>query len=144
MAAKKEHYVSRAEFEGELKAFYDSGNETPCDGLCIKIQKIATGLSFSRNFIRYSYRDEMVGDAVIKMYAALKNKKFRFETGSSPFSYFTTIAYNEFLSRLKKENRNHETIAAYRDQVYEDLMTNPENNGGHIYVRPNSDQFDDE
>lgn len=136
---KKEHYVNRAEFEGELKEYYET--DVMSDALCIKLQKIAQGLSFAPSFINYSYREDMVGDAMIKMYTALRDKKFRFETGSSPFSYFTTIAYNEFVSRIKREKRHHEGVANYRAQVYEDLMTDPNVNGGNsIYVKPDNDE----
>jgi DNA-directed RNA polymerase specialized sigma24 family protein len=135
---KKPHYVDRKEFEGELKEYYDSNVMT--DALCIKLQKIATGLSFAPSFINYSYREDMISDAMVKMYTALRDKKFKFENGSSPFSYFTTIAYNEFISRIKREKRHHEVVASYKQQVYEDIMSDPNANGGaNIYVRPESD-----
>lgn len=137
---KKEHYVSRAEFEAELQEYYNTDVMT--DELCKKLQKIATGLSFSPSFINYSYREDMVGDAIIKMYTALRDKKFKFENESSPFSYFTTIAYNEFVSRIKREKRHHDVVSNYKQQVYEDIMTDP-NIAGNIYVKPNVDDDDD-
>jgi len=139
---KKEHYVNRAEFEAELKEYYETDVMT--DNLCIKLQKIAHGLSFSPSFYAYSYREDMVGDAMIKMYTALRDKKFKFETGSSPFSYFTTIAYNEFVSRIKREKRHHEVVSNYKEQMYEEMMTDPNMNGGqNIYVRPNMEDGDE-
>jgi len=136
---KKEHYVSRAEFEAELKEYYETDVMT--DALCIKLQKIAKGLSFAPSFINYSYREDFVGDAMIKMYTALRDKKFKFENKSSPFSYFTTIAYNEFVSRIKREKRQHEVVASYKQQVYEDIMTDPNvSGGGFVYVRPNIEE----
>jgi DNA-directed RNA polymerase specialized sigma24 family protein len=134
MAKKnKEHYVSREEFENELRAYYETDVMT--DDLCIKLQKIATGLSFAPSFVNYSYRDEMVGDAMIKMYKALQDKKFKFVKESSPFSYFTTIAYNEFVSRIKREKRYHDAVSSYKQRVYEEYMTDPEM-AGYIYVKP--------
>lgn len=134
--AKKEHYVNRAEFEEELKEYYRTDIMT--DGLCNKIEKIAKGLSYSPSFINYSYREDFISDAVIRMYIALRDKKFSFDTGSSPFSYFTTIAFNEFVSRIKKEKRHHEAVTNYKEQVYEEMMTNPNIMGsGHVYVKPN-------
>ena len=41
--------------------------------LADSLNKIATGLSYAPNFINYSYKDEMVGDAILKMFSALKN-----------------------------------------------------------------------
>jgi DNA-directed RNA polymerase specialized sigma24 family protein len=137
MAKKnKEHYVNREEFENELRDYYET--DVMNDALCIKLQKIATGLSFAPSFVNYSYRDDMVGDAMIKMYTALRDKKFRFAEGSSPFSYFTTIAYNEFVSRIKREKRHHDVVSSYKQRVYEEYMTDPEM-AGYIYVKPSDD-----
>ena len=66
----------------------------------------------------------MIGDAVVKMIAAVKNKKFNLESTSNPFSYFTTIAYHAFINRIKKEKKYRETITAYQDQLYSDLDIN--------------------
>lgn len=138
MAKKKEHYVDRGEFEAQLKHYYDT--DIMSDDLCEKINKIARGLSFAPSFINYSYREDMVGDAIIKMWIALKEKKFKFENKSSPFSYFTTIAYNEFVSRIKREKRHHDVVTNYKQRVYEDMMSDPNvTGGGHVYVRPNHD-----
>ncbi len=90
--------------------------------LAESINKIAIGLSYAPNFINYSYKDEMIGDAILKMFSALKNKKFNVDTGNSPFSYFTTIAYHAFINRIKKEKRYRETISKYQENVYSDIM----------------------
>jgi DNA-directed RNA polymerase specialized sigma24 family protein len=76
------------------------------------------------------------------MYSALSRKKYSFDTESNPFSYFTTIAFNAFINRIKKEKRHHEAEKNYREKLYEDIMTDPENGGAYIYVKPISD--DDE
>ena len=84
----------------------------------------------------------MIGDAIVKMFSALKNHKFRLDTGFSPFSYFTTIAFHAFINRIKKENKHHAMLNEYRDKVYTDLMVNPEENGNvHIYVEPSDDEY---
>ena len=105
---KKEHYVNSDDFKRELRKYYDSDVMTEILGVYIK--KIATGLSYLPNFINYTYKDDMIGDALIKMYSALKNKKYDFSSGSNPFSYFTTIAFHAFINRIKKEQKHHETI----------------------------------
>ncbi len=117
---KKQHYVNSEEFKVELKQYYDSDVMTENLGLYIK--KIATGLSFLPSFINYTYKDDMIGDALIKMYSALSRKKYSFDTESNPFSYFTTIAFNAFINRIKKEKRHHEAEKSYREKVYEDRI----------------------
>ena len=68
-----------------------------------------------------TYKEEMVGDAVIKMLHALKNKKYDQNKGN-PFSYYTKIAFNAFCNRIKKEKRNHQAIMEYQSSVYETLI----------------------
>ena len=134
----KVHYVNSREFEDEIRSYYNTDKMT--DKLCDSLNKIANGLSYAPNFLNYSYKEEMVGDAIVKMFSALKNKKFKIDCGFSPFSYFTTIAFHAFINRIKKEKKHHEAINEYRDKVYTELMLNPdENNGAHIYIEPTGD-----
>ena len=118
-ANKKAHYVSPKRFLELLKNYYESDDLV--DELAESTYKIAVGLSYSPNFINYSYKDEMIGDAVVKMIAAVKNKKFKIDSPSNPFSYFTTIAYHAFINRIKKEKKYRETINDYQEQVYGEL-----------------------
>lgn len=138
---EKIHYVNSKEFEDEIRKYYKSNNISLKLGE--SINKIAHGLSYAPNFINYSYKDEMIGDAIVKMVSALKNKKFKIDCGFSPFSYFTTIAFHAFINRIKKEKKHHETVTNYRDKVYTDLMTsNDGNNDYHIYVDPSKEEND--
>jgi len=128
-----DHYVNGKEFYEQIKEYYRT--EDMKDYLAESIQKIATGLSFAPNFINYSYKDEMVGDAVLKMFLALKNKKFNCETHNNPFSYFTTIAFHAFINRIKKEKKHRDTITRYQETVYGDMIQ--ENTAGKpIYTDP--------
>lgn len=139
---EKEHYVNGREFEEEIRQYYKSGHVT--QKLGESITKIANGLSFAPNFINYSYKEDMVGDAIVKMFSALKNQKFKLDSGFSPFSYFTTIAFHAFINRIKKEKRHHETLTEYREKVYTEMMLDPEENGGaHIYVDTTGDSDDE-
>jgi DNA-directed RNA polymerase specialized sigma24 family protein len=140
--SKENYYIDPNEFKESLRKYYDTDNLT--DDLAENIKKIAYGLSYSPNFIRYSYKDDMIGDALIKMYAALKFKKFNFDNNSSPFAYFTTIAFHAFINRIKKEKRQHEAVCNYRDRVYEEMMTDSDLCNSYIYVKPNNDgEYDD-
>ena len=122
--SEKPHYVNSKQFEDEIRQFYKT--EAITDYLAEAIRRIAYGLSFAPNFINYSYRDEMVGDAVVKMYQALKYKKFKLDHGFSPFSYFTTIAFHAFISRIKKEKKHHQLINDFRERNYDSLINSNE------------------
>jgi len=135
----KVHYVNSKEFEEEIRCYYKSGHIT--QKLGESLTKIAHGLSYAPNFINYSYKDDMIGDAIVKMFSALRNKKFKLDTGFSPFSYFTTIAFHAFINRIKKENKHHAVLNEYRDKVYTEMMLNPDESGCHIYVEPNDDNY---
>lgn len=137
---KAQYYVNPEEFKLALKKYYDTDVMT--EDLGVYIKKIATGLSFLPSFINYTYKEDMIGDALVKMYNAVQNKKYDFSTGSNPFSYFTTIAFHAFINRIKKEKKHHDTIHEYKSQMYQSMMTDPEMSS-YIYVKPEDDDGDD-
>tara|TARA_R110000751_G_scaffold147516_1_gene252138 strand:+ start:62 stop:580 length:519 start_codon:yes stop_codon:yes gene_type:complete len=128
-AEAKKNYVNAKDFFNEICEYYKT--DVIPDHLAESVYKIAVGLSFAPNFINYSYKDDMVGDAVVKMFAALKFKKFNIDTGNNPFSYFTTIAFHAFINRIKKEKKHRETISSYQEAMYSDEMTEA---GSPIYI----------
>ncbi len=70
-------------------------------GECIWL--IANRLSTNRNFIGYTYRDEMIGDAIENCLRYLHN--FDPDKSTNPFAYFTQIMYYAFLRRIEKEKK---------------------------------------
>jgi len=120
---KKPHYVNSKEFTEDIKTYYKSGSDEISEKLGESIFKIATGLSYAPNFINYSYKDDMVGDAIVKMFSALKSKKFNIDSGNNPFSYFTTIAFHAFINRIKKEKKQRQVVSDYQEMVYEELAS---------------------
>lgn len=135
----KAYYVSPAEFTKQIQEYYDTDKMT--DILAVNILKIAENLSYNWRFINYTkgWKEEMVGDAVIKMYSALDGKKFKMGFGFSPFSYFNQIAWNAFTNRIKKENKQHEGLQEYKQMMYEQHLLQSE---GDIYVKQSN--FDDD
>ena len=134
-------YVNQAEFMEELKMYYDSN--VISEQLATFVKKIAEGLSYAPNFINYTYKDEMVGDAILKMIQALEHKKFDLENRDNPFGYFTTIAFHAFINRIKKEKRQRQAINDYQEQVYQELMTTEaQKSGNHVYIADNTDDDD--
>ena len=127
-ADKTKFYVDPKEFDDQIIAYYNSGilnNE-----LAEMVSKIAHKLSYAPNFINYSYREEMVGDGIIRMFKALMSKKYNHTKGNNPFSYFTRIAFNAFRNRIKKEKHIHETHERYQNEFiafsenYSNMMKN--------------------
>jgi DNA-directed RNA polymerase specialized sigma24 family protein len=133
-------YVNQKEFLEELRVYYKS--DVISEQLAIYIKKIAEGLSYAPNFINYTYKEEMVGDAILKMVQALEHKKFDLEHRDNPFGYFTTIAFHAFINRIKKEKRQREAINDYQEQVYQEMLNDgAEGGNAQVYV---SDHTDDD
>lgn len=136
---KDQYYVDPEKFKEAIKEYYVSGECSDYLGICLN--KIAEGLGYNPKFLNYSYKSDMVGDALIKMFSALKRKKFDVNTETSPFGYFTTIAFHAFINRIKKEKKHHDTLTEYRQRKYEEELSSSE---GHIYVKPILDSTEEE
>jgi hypothetical protein len=121
---KKKFYVDPKQFDDEIVNFYKT--EIISNELADMISKISYKLSYASNFINYSYREEMVGDGIVRMMKALIAKKYDRERGTNPFSYFTRIAFNAFRNRIKKEKHIHETHEKYQEELK--LLTSNYNN----------------
>jgi hypothetical protein len=112
MSEKKKHYVNNADF---LQALIDykqacekakeDGKEDPqipnYIGECFL--KIAEHLSRKPNFVSYSFRDEMICDAVENCLMYFRN--FDPDKSKNPFAYFTQIIYYAFLRRIMREKK---------------------------------------
>lgn len=106
------HYVDNKRLYGEMIHYINQYNEAKRNntelpkvnnyiGNCI--QMIANRLSTNRNFVGYTYRDEMIGDAIENCLRYLHN--FDPEKSKNPFAYFTQIMYYAFLRRIDKEKK---------------------------------------
>ena len=65
--------------------------------------KIANHLSYRPNFINYTYRDEMICDAIENCIQYIGN--FNREKSNNAFAYITQICYYAFLRRIQKEKK---------------------------------------
>lgn len=75
------------------------------DPIAKAILDICHNLSYYASFINYTYKEDMVGDAIEVCVRYIDN--FDPEKTKNPFSYITTIAYQAFVRRIKKEQRQH-------------------------------------
>jgi hypothetical protein len=92
-------------YKEEIETAKTNGTEKPKipEYAAVAFMKIAENLSHKPNFINYSFRDEMVADAIENcvMYCA----NFDPAKSSNPFAYFTQIVYYAFLRRIAKEKK---------------------------------------
>lgn len=117
MAKKPNHYVDNEKFLAEIveykkkcKIAADQGLEKPrlseYIGKCIYL--IAENLSHKPRFMNYSFRDELVSDAIENCFLYFDN--FDSDKYSNPFAYFTQIIYFAFHRRINKEEKNRYII----------------------------------
>lgn len=118
---KKKYYVDTARLRDIILEYYKSDNIT--DELATCLYNIANRIAYMPNFINYTWREEMVGDGLVKEFLALKNKKFDPLKGRA-FSYFSMIVYNAFCNRIKKELKEKLVIKEYQEEQYAILMPN--------------------
>lgn len=121
----KPHYVNNRDFSDAVNNYVIELNQAKLDGCALPIVpdyiatcflKICEGLSHKPNFIRYTYRDEMVMDAVENCLKAIDNYDIETATRSgkpNAFSYFTQIAWYAFLRRIEKEKKQFDVKVKY-------------------------------
>lgn len=105
-------YINGKEMYAELliyRSAYDdaikNNNEKPqiSDKLANCFIQISNRLANSYNFVNYSYKSEMIGDAIEK--CLRKAHCFNPEQSEQCFAYFTQTAWHAFILRIKKEQQ---------------------------------------
>lgn len=127
-AKDKPHYVNNRDFSLAVVEYVKTVQEAEKDGKQIPkvtnyiatcFLKIAEGLSHKANFIRYTYREEMVMDAVENCLKAITNYNIEAATRTgdpNAFSYFTQICYYAFLRRIAKEKKQQDIKTKFISQ----------------------------
>jgi hypothetical protein len=116
----KPHYVNNAEFSAAVTEYVTRVNDSKKqndpvpvvpDYIARCFLKISEGLSHKANFVRYTYREEMVMDAVENCLKAIENYNLETATRTgkpNAFAYFTQIAWYAFLRRIQKEKKQQD------------------------------------
>jgi len=119
------HYVNNADFSQAVVDYVSTVNEAKQaqqplpvvpDYIAQCFLRIAEGLSHKSNFIRYTYREEMVMDAVENCLKAIENYDIAAATRTgkpNAFAYFTQIAWYAFLRRIAKEKKQQDIKLKY-------------------------------
>lgn len=122
---KSIHYVNNAEFSEAVIKYVKIVEKARAEEKTIPkvpdyvahcFLRIAEGLSHKANFIRYTYREEMVMDAVENCLKAIENYNIEAATRTgkpNAFSYFTQISWYAFLRRIAKEKKQQDIKLSY-------------------------------
>jgi DNA-binding transcriptional regulator GbsR (MarR family) len=156
-AREKPHYVNNKEFSQAVVDYVHSVNEARENlqdepiipeyiGSCFL--KIAEGLSHKPNFVGYTYREEMVMDAVENCIKAIMNYDVKKATRTglpNAFAYFTQITYYAFLRRIAKEKKQQDIKEKYMDfagaEAFMEIGNHPDPSGIVDRVRYKSQQI---
>lgn len=118
--SERPHYVNNRDFSNAVVEYVTEANEAIEAGKDVPVVpnyiaecflKICEGLSRKSNFVRYSYREEMVMDAVENCLKAIKNYNVENATRSgkpNAFGYFTQIAWFAFIRRIQREKKQQD------------------------------------
>ena len=125
----KPHYVNNAQFSQAVVEYVTELNEARQRGeenlpkvpdyIAQCFLKICEGLSHKSNFVRYTYREEMVMDAVENCLKAIENYNLEAATRTgkpNAFAYFTQISWFAFLRRIEKEKKQQDIKMKYINQ----------------------------
>lgn len=143
------HYVNNKEFSQSVVDYCRLLSEAKENNASLPIVpnyvascflKIAEGLSHKSNFIRYTYREEMVMDAVENCLKAIENYNVEAATRSgnpNAFAYFTQISWYAFLRRIAKEKKQQDIKLKYMSSsgIEEFIMTDQNDVAGQQAVQ---------
>ena len=122
---KSIHYVNNNDFSHAVVEYVKTVDKARKDKTDIpkvpdyiaqSFLRIAEGLSHKSNFIRYTYREEMVMDAVENCLKAISNYNIETATRTGKpkaFAYFTKISWYAILRRIAKENKQQDVKLKY-------------------------------
>lgn len=120
---EKVHFVNNKEFHKELLAYKRKKYEGKIpDDLAKFFLVMATKMTEARCFAGYTFKDELIGEALITCFKYLD----RFDTKrKNPFGYFTSVIYFSFLKTIKENKKKREKRLAYvKEQIglFKDMM----------------------
>lgn len=133
------NYVNNKEIMAEMILYKETGKIS--DRLGEMYFLICSNLSQKSSFCNYTWREDMVADAVLTI--VKYGKSFDPEKSNNPFGYISKIAKNAFIAYIKKQNRHsdikqslfdnkhlidEDSFYSYQSLNYEDLLDRPSTN----------------
>ena len=108
------NYVDNAKLLEEVKRYIETGHKSEELGEMLLL--IATKYSEKGSFAGYSWREDMICEAVLTCIKYMHNFDIGKE-GANPFAYFSKIVHNAFLNFIAKQKK-HSSI---KDVCYKNL-----------------------
>jgi hypothetical protein len=115
---ENQHYIDHVEFTQEMTIYRQECQDAQeaeepkppiSEAVGLKFLLLAENLSNWHKFRGYTFRDELVGDAIENMIRYAHNFDPAKVGKTGAFSYFTQISYYAFLRRIEKEEKQYRT-----------------------------------
>lgn len=150
---KKAHYIDNKMFYDEIVKYKQQVKEAEEQGkpkprinnyLGECLDRLAKHVATMPKFINYSFKDEMISDAVENCLVYFHNFDIN---RTNPFAYFTQVVYYAFLRRIAKEERERYTkYKIFRDTMMDTdeisrLVDSDDNNIGSPKMYDNINAF---
>lgn len=128
MARRSTEYINNRDFQNALLKRKESVDYAKLNGLpipeldkylCESILHICRRLIYRPNFINYTYKEEMIGDAIFCCITNVDKYKCEFD---NPFAYFTQCAWNAYVAVIKREKKQTKTKAAIFQSVSTEFL----------------------
>lgn len=106
------HYISNKEFTQAIDDYIKlcevneaSGKEAPVipDNIAKQFMALANKLGIRYNFVNYTFRDEMISNAIFACCA--KIRKFDIKVSNNAFAYFTNVCWRAMVDVINYEEK---------------------------------------
>jgi len=104
MTNKSNYYVTNGELLPEIIKYKESGIMS--EELGIMITDIAQNYSKKGSFFGYTWRDDMISEAILTCVKYLHNFNPDKQKTPNPFAYITIICHRAFVNYIKKQKRH--------------------------------------
>ena len=115
---RSKYYIDPDKLNNEIKKYNENGLIS--EKLGEMLLKLAKRYALQPNFVRYSYNDDFIGDAVCRMIEQLDKINLNHPNCNS-FAYLTQICKNAFKARINKEKKVQYTKETLKNYYFNEL-----------------------
>lgn len=101
---KERYYIRNKDLLPEIVKYKETG--IIGEELGLMIQRIAINYSNRGNFAGYTWKEDMISDAIVICFSYMHNFDPKKQKRPNPFSYFTTVIHNAFINYIKKQKKH--------------------------------------
>lgn len=101
---KERYYVRNKDLLAEILKCRE--DDVITEELGRMVLQIATNYSKKGNFASYTWKEDMISEAVLTCLRYMHNFDPKKSDRPNPFAYFTTVIHNAFINYIRKQNKH--------------------------------------